>query len=470
MNMAWFKQILRRAEVDHAVFFGVALKAWGLLSGPITALLVIAKFTPELQGYYYTFWSVVGLQIFVELGFSTVITQFASHEWSKLKFDKNKKIIGDEFALSRLISLAHIAKKWYLTAAVIAVTVFAIGGYMFFVRSDNPNISWKAPWLSLCFLTGVNICLIPIWAILEGCNQVKQVYNYRFVQGVCSVLCVWFAIILGAKLWTASVYSSIVIMTACVFLKWKYLTFLKTLFFSKLGKGRVEWRSEMLSMQWRLAVASASSYFAFYLFVPVLFKFHGAVVAGQFGMTWALVGAMQAISSSWLYPKIPTWAILIAKREYKLLDNLFWRITRIVFVVSVLLAVAIWCFVYALYWFKYSLAYRILSPFPTGLLLAGHLMMVLSMPFSYYLRAHKKEPLMPVSVVYSVLVGLSTLVLGKYYSATGMAIGYFVINLILVPFVVVYWCRLREIWHGYVENANDFKDNIPRTITSLQTS
>jgi len=49
--------------------------------------VVIARFlTPSEQGYYYTFNSLVALQIVFELGFSFVILQLAAHERAQLSF------------------------------------------------------------------------------------------------------------------------------------------------------------------------------------------------------------------------------------------------------------------------------------------------------------------------------------------------------------------------------------------------
>ena len=75
----------------------------------MTLLVIASYFSPELQGYYYTFNSVLTLQVFVTLGLSAVIVQFAAHEWSKLDLGKRGEIVGDSVALSRLMSLGQIS-------------------------------------------------------------------------------------------------------------------------------------------------------------------------------------------------------------------------------------------------------------------------------------------------------------------------------------------------------------------------
>ena len=125
------KKVLQRFEVDRAIFYGLVTKLWSLCSGPVTATVIATRFTPEIQGYYYTFATILALQVFIELGLGTVIIQFVSHEWSKLSFGKSGTIEGDTDSLSRLSSIAKIAFKWYVIAAVLVTFGVGIGGFFF---------------------------------------------------------------------------------------------------------------------------------------------------------------------------------------------------------------------------------------------------------------------------------------------------------------------------------------------------
>jgi hypothetical protein len=58
--------------------------------GGIVSLIFIAKcLTKVEQGYYYTFGSILAIQIFFELGLSNIITQFVAHENADLIFGNN---------------------------------------------------------------------------------------------------------------------------------------------------------------------------------------------------------------------------------------------------------------------------------------------------------------------------------------------------------------------------------------------
>jgi hypothetical protein len=448
------RENLKRFEIDRAVFFGLLTRIWGLCAGPVTAILIAIHFTPAIQGYYYTFATILALQVFVELGLGTVIVQFASHEWSKLNLDGSGHIVGDRDALSRLVSIAKIAINWYLLGGIIVSIGLGMGGYIFFSTSPaNETVNWVAPWFLLSLATGISISLVPVWSLLEGCNQVSSLYTFRFFQGVISGIIVWIAILFGYELWTASIACVTALLCSIFFLKRHYWIFLKMLFLEKPTGPRIKWRTDMLPMQWRIALSWISGYFCFSLFTPVLFKYHGPIVAGQMGMTWSLIAAIGAISGAWLSPRIPQFGMLIAQKKYADLDRLFWRITSIVGFTSICVSFFVWLAVYFLNIVDYPLAVRfaerLLPPLPTALFLIAQLLLIVSIPFSSYLRAHKQEPIMVLSVSAAVMIGFSTMILGKYYSALGISIGYLVINAIIVPFVLLVWVRCRMKWHGY---------------------
>jgi len=352
--------------------------------------------------------------------------------------------VGDEEALSRLISIARVASKWYQAGGIIVTFGLSLGGCLFFSSSPSQSANWFWPWLCLCVLAGINICLVPVWSLLEGCNQVSQLFTYRFIQGVCSSFFVWMAILLGASLWAVSVTLGVSLICAGIFLGRRYLTFLATLIWSHPSGGRASWYHDIFPMQWRIALSWLSGYFVFSIFTPVLFRYHGPVVAGQMGMTWSLLNAMQ-IASSWLAPRVPQFGISVAQQRYDELDHLLWRITNIIVAISVVAALCIWLFVYILNEYDFHLATRRLPPMPTALFLLAQLLVSISLPFSVYMRARKTDPIVHLSVIAAVLTGVSAITLGKYYAANGVALGYLVFNVIIISLVFWVWhCRRFE--------------------------
>ena len=442
------RDALRKIDVDRPVFWGLLLKIWSVAAGPIALFLIAKLFSPVLQGYYYTFSTLLALQVFVELGLGTVLVQFASHEWSLLRLSEGGQLCGDETALSRLTSLAQLAIKWYLVGAFVVVVAVGGGGYIFFTHSAAHDIAWRAPWFALSLLTGASVCLVPVWSLLEGCNQVARLYKFRLFQGVCTSLSLWIAIVVGLKLWVPVIASITTLTAGIVFILWRYPVFFKQLLLHKPAGDLIKWRKDILPMQWKIAMSWVCGYFLSSLFTPVLFHFHGPIIAGQFGMTWSIVGAVGGISTAWLAPKAPQFGMLIARRDFEELNRLFWRATKVFSSVVLALSLCCWVIVYALNVFYPAFAHRLLPPFTVGLLLTAQALAALSFPFSVYLRAHKNEPLLILSVVAGVLAAVSTIFLGRYYAATGIAYGYLLVNAITIPFVFLIWSRCRKAWHA----------------------
>ena len=434
-------------EMDRAVSYALFARVWAFAAGPVSAVLIAAKFTPTIQGFYYTFGSILALQTFAELGIGVAITQFASHEWAHLRMGEQGTIEGDADSLSRLASLARIAFRWYGIVALVAIVGLCLGGYAFFSQSAVQTVSWKLPWLALCAVNGVDLFTVAIWSLLEGCNQVSHVYFYRLFQGLSGTLVVWVAILLGANLWTASIMTCATLLYAAFFLRRNYMQFFRTLLTTKPEGPRVRWQTDILPFQWRIAVSWVSGYFIMSLFTPVLFHYHGPEIAGQMGMTWSLVSVLSSMGAAWVSPRVPQFGMFVAQRRYRELDRLFWRLTGIVTSVTLLGAVSIWLLVFGLNYYHHFLARRLLPPLPTALFLLGSIIYTAAGPMAAYLRAHKKEPLLFISVLLGVLVGLSTWLLGKYYSAVGMAAGYAVVYAMVFPLIVFVWRRNRRNWH-----------------------
>ena len=59
-------------------------RGWSSLAGGVTVALIARFLSPDEQGYYFTFGSLIALRIVFELGFSSVILQMTSHERTSL--------------------------------------------------------------------------------------------------------------------------------------------------------------------------------------------------------------------------------------------------------------------------------------------------------------------------------------------------------------------------------------------------
>jgi len=441
-----FNRLMQQAEVDRAVIFVVLTRGWQLLTGPVTLVLIATYFTPEVQGFFYTFASLLALQSFVELGFYLVIINVSSHEWAHLGLDENGYLIGEPKALSRLVSLGRLIFKWYAVASVVFVIAVGIIGFIFFSQTPYPDIRWQTPWLTLVALTGLLLWTLPFNSLLEGCNQVATVNQFRLIQAVLGILALWSSVILGGALWAAVAMAGVKLASDLYLLLIRYRRFFKPFFTPPTGS-HMHWQTEIWPMQWRLALSGIVNYLAFSLFNPVMFQYHGAAVAGQMGMTWQLTYVLQQIAMAWVHTKVPRFGMLIAKKDYQGLDRFWLRTSLVSLVIISIGAAVIWLLVYALNVLQVSLAQRLLSPLPMGLFLLAAIFFQAAQCQTAYLRAHKQEPIMVMSVVTSLMIGALVWLLGSRFGPVGAAGSYLGVVIVILVWDTLIWLRCRAEWH-----------------------
>lgn len=446
-NLSGIRSVLAKLEVDRAVIFTLLTRSWQAVNGAVSLLLIIRYFSPELQGFYYTFSGLLALQVFVELGFYLVIINVSSHEWAKLGLDTNGRITGSEDARSRLVSLGRFIFKWYAIASVVFIVGVSIGGYQFLLQAKHADINWQLPWISVVVSTGLVLFSLPFISLLEGCNQVVSVNRFRMIQAVLASLALWVVIIRGGELWAAVASSCVIFLSASYFLLWRYRRFFESFFKKSIGP-HVHWKSEIWPMQWRLGLQGLVNYFMYWLFVPVMFHYHGAVTAGRMGMTWQLVMMVQVLALAWVHTKVPRFGMHIAHKNYDALDRLWWRTSLVSMLFIALASGAIWLAVYLLDIYQISFAQRLLGPLPTGLLLLAVILAQATQCQAAYLRAHKREALVVPGVLSGIASGLLVWFLGSRFGPIGAASAYLaVVALITFPLVTMIWSRARIEWH-----------------------
>ena len=445
LKLSW---LLAQLLIDRAIIYGIFTNFWRIFAGPVMMLMIMTHFSSELQGYYYTFNSMLALRVFVELGLGTVIISFASHEWSKLSIDKNGHIVGDANALSRLVSLSRLVFKWYFVGGLIVLIGLGFGGYLFFsLENAALDINWVSPWLFLCSLTAINLWLSPALFLLEGCNQIKNINAFRLIRAICVNIGTWAAMTFGADLWAVVIFAATDIICVVVFIFTKYRRFFLPMI-SYVTTSEIGWRSGLWPMQWRISLSWMSGYFLSAFFTPLIFHYHGAVTAGQFGMTWSMFGAISGFSNIWLSAKRPQFGMFIAKKDYGSLDKLFFRSGILSIGIVTFGIITLYLLIYFMNTINHPWAVRVLSPSVTGIFGIGLGFANFTMPISYYLRAHNKEPLYWLDVSSGMLLAIFAWLLVSKFAAFGVAIAYLSIqSCFVVPFYIWGWFIYRRKWH-----------------------
>jgi len=435
--------------IERATLYAMANRLWGSASGLLTAVLVAAFFTPELQGYYFTFLSLLTLQTFAELGFGELLQQFVSHEWAKTtSADSSER----ERSLSRLAGLFRFSLRWYVGVALLLCAALGIAGSVYFRTfsngSDGRTISWELAWWIAVAVTAVSVLLTPFFSLLEGANRVERVHGVRFLQGFASRSAGFLAIAFGYGLFTIAVTRIVSFIIGLVGLGREALEIVRRLWRAPVDGESVSYRRELWPLQWKFALSWLSGYLLYSLFTPVLFAFHGPELAGRMGMTAAAATAISSAAFAVMATKVPRLAILAAERDYPAMDALFRRATVSSILVSAAGA-ALFLLVLALArGLDIELARRFLPTLETSVFFSTLVLQQVRFAMGSYLRAHKAEPFVLLSVVEGLgAVPLLTL-LGRDFGALGMILGFLAITTItLVPAFHIFE-RCRRSWHA----------------------
>jgi hypothetical protein len=444
--------------LDRAIAFTVMARFWSAAAGIVTVLLIARFLSPKEQGYYYTFSSLVALQIVFELGFSFVILQLAAHERAELTFWPDGQIEGNPVAHSRLASVLQKSVRWYSVAAVLMAAALLPIGLWFFSshRHDGVDVAWKIPWCLLVVTAILTFQLDPIFSFLEGCGSVSQVARMRLGQAIFGSVLAWTVMTTHHGLFSPAMMILGQATVGLVFL----LTpprrkLLKDLLFYPVGEHHIGWRSEIWPFQWRIAISWLAGYFIFQLFNPVLFAYQGPVAAGQMGMSLSIATSIGAVAIAWMNTKASPFGNLVARGEIAALDALFFRT---LWQSTLLLATGATAFFLILLAAGRSFpqfAVRVLPPWAFLFLLLTTIVNHIVFSEALYLRAHKREPFLVQAVTVAIFLSCTTLLLGKYLGANAVAVGYFIVGGIfgLIWGTYIFITKRRE-WHGESAEAD----------------
>lgn len=445
---SWPRRLLNRMEVNRAVFYALIGRGWQFVSGPITMLLIIAFFSSELQGYYYTFGALIALQTFVEMGMQVVTLYLASHEWAKLEINDRGSLVGDPDALSRLRSLLLLVIKWYTVAGLLFVGGIGVAGYYFFSSQPSSGVDWQLPWLCVAGLTALTLMATPCLSLLDGCDQVAVTNRYRAFQSITGTLVAWLVISGGGGIWTCVAISAVRLFWELWLIGIRYRRFFASLLPHRNGT-LVSWSEEVWPIQWKLAVQAMATYFTSAFVIPLMFEYQGPEVAGRLGLTWTALMTLQMATFAWLLARAPLFGSLVSQNNIPELNRVFRRLAQvstmvllaggtlfclIVWVLQLLQGTKLpagWEMLQPVWYLIQKLQQRILPLYPTVLLTLAIIPIHISQCVMAYIRPFKQEPFLVLNTLTQLMTGVLVWYLGKTYGPVGAGWGFLVAGYLL---------------------------------------
>lgn len=452
--MSIIKSIAKKIGMDKSIAYSSGARIVQGFTGVASVFFLTSFLTGVEQGFYYTFGSILALQVFFELGLTGIMTQYVAHEVSHLTLN-NSEYEGEEKYKSRLSSLLSFCVKWYSVISVIVFIFLMIVGYVYFNKYgvSHDNVDWQTPWILICVGTVIKLFQSPFNSILMGLGFVKDMSKAGFYQQIILPAFTWIGLACGFKLYVMGIGYLLSVIYWQIFIYRQGLTKILTNLWRNKITERVGYMKEIFPYQWRIALSWVSGYFIFQLFNPVLFATEGAVVAGQMGMTLQALNAIQTFSFSWLNTKVPLYSKLIALNDCVQLDALFKKTLKQMSSICAFLLLAFYLFVFILRITQFELngtvfGYRFLDYIPMVLMMIPVFLQQFTASWATYLRCHKKEPFLMNSIVGGILCMLSTIGFGNLYGLYDITIGYCAITILMFPWGYWLYYSNKKKWHG----------------------
>ena len=415
-------------------------RSWSVLSGLLMTFSVPVFLSASQQGYFYTFSSVLAIQIFFELGLGQVLL----YKFASIVSSSNE--IPPELDHQRLTSLLYVARRFYIVISLFFFVAALIGGYLFLSTSSLTGVEWRPQWFFVVLATSINLAQSIKLIFLESQGFIADVATLRLKIGIVSTIIFLIVLSLGAGLWAAVVAptANAVITSLWIYSSRKTLSYRHSrILDSKISPREILqiWRVEIFPLQWRTSVSWISGYFIFQLITPIAFSRFGPEVAGQLGFAISAMNSILFVSTTFTSAVSPRLSALFHSfkiEEFNLLfDTSFRRSVIAILALSQLFVLAL----YLLSVFSQPFANRFLSWELALVYSPSVILTAIVYCWAIYLRSQAIEPLVLQSAI-TALVMAPVLWLASSVSVGSMLGG----------MLIVFFFSALAVWRIYSAN------------------
>jgi len=407
--------------VDRSDLFAQLTNLMTLVTGPIVAWSVATRLTPETQGYYYSFGSILAFLSLFEAGLSQIIIMLVA----QIPRDEADAIpaVGEvgEGVAEQLSQITRFALGRFVVWG--GSGVLALGGIGAFIFShSHAQQAWAVPWGFFCLLSAVNFFLVPVFAVLQGLGHVASYWFYRSVQQCVYGIALILGLQTGLQLNAPAFAALCILVWAISFLALKHRQTMRVLF--RGPRGRLQWTKELGGLQARIASTQLASFLGPQALVPLCFVTVGAVPAGQLGLTWSLASFVQALGQNVVLTRFPALSRRAGQDGRDRLRGSAWRLAGVALAITLMASIGVGVGLVVLGRWQPSLASRVLPTWGILAFFAVAGVAVCMLGVSAWYRARRRDPLAWFAVI-GTLAGLVCAVAGAAVDEVrGLVVGF----------------------------------------------
>ena len=421
---------------NQVYFWGFAEKVLRAISAPISVIFIANYLDLKSQGFLYMFVSLISVKFLLELGLTQIIITFIAYEKNNFRrLNYFFKGINHHYIRFKEISLYTF--KWFAYSSVIHFLLVISIGFYFFSSSDVSVSFWAYPLLILSILSSIEIALIPLYAVKEGLSDLEEVYKFKFYKALSFISSFVILLFLGYGIWSYPLAMiPIFIIDVLFIIKNRILIAICLRNKKKSLIKKFSWIKEMFNLQLRTAFGAVSGFVTFSLIVPYTFALLGPEQAGQVGLTIAITSGITNLSV--LPSVINTQKIssLVEQKKIKESYILLRKLLLFMFSIHFVSLIALTFIYYLLLSYNSEIINKALSPQIFLMYFFAYMFSVGFMPLTIFMRSHKEEPLMWLSVFTGLTVSIGVYSATLIYGVFGGALAFLLTFSIALPILL----------------------------------
>ena len=401
-------------QMDGAFVSTALLRMSSSLTGLVSAWAIIVYLTPEQQGYWYTFMSLLAIAAFAELGAGQILLRFVAHEVGHREGELTPQ------GLLRLRALFAFSLKWGGAVSLVsALIAYPLGVCWFGFRAADTGVGGGGPW-ALAAVACIPMLLLGFLnAFFEGWQRVTVTNASRLCAAWVTLGATLAAFVSGLGLWAFGIgrlagSGGGMVVTALL-----QKSLIREHSLLSPAPGAFAWKTEFLPLQTRYALTWVTGILVNSFYAPVIFRMVGAEAAGKFGMTISVVAILGAIASALVGARQARMAALAGKGDVAGLAAMF----RPVLLLSIMAYGAGSAALALVLWLQPGVldryVGRLLPPADMALATVAGFFWLLITLFTTCVRSFNQEPFVRLAWCHAIGSVLAILPAVHYWETTG---------------------------------------------------
>lgn len=378
-----------------------------MLLGPVGSIIVVWTLSPEEQGTYYLFTSLVALRALFDLGASAAIAQMTPHALKNT--DNDLGLPEAEFI--------RVAVQWMNRIAIGFAVIIGPGGLLYLHFSGQNDWKVGLMWLATVATTSMTGAQEGRLKILYGAGKVDWTNRLRFFSLLIQYPLQWALLWAGASLFSFSAS----LLAVYAFQRIKILQQFPVLWPEKQTESNrsIQIRKELISLIGRASVTYASGILVFNIQQPIVFSLIGPIGSAKLGFTTMVGFTLISLASLWGHTQFPSFARQVAQgRVSEALLNFRHTLLRTV-------AIATFGFFAGLMalWVLHHIprfSERLMSISEALPLFTAFWLQTIFLMLTYWPRSFKVEPFAPIAIIQMIVTPLAVWWLVKHLGISGV--------------------------------------------------